>query len=93
MKHERPSRVVAAALLTVDGKIFSVPAPGRHHDVIRHMREQGVSVEAIARSEQGFTTDTYPFIRRQPALRVAERAGQILKAPIHPKMLFSEDLW
>ena len=90
----RPSRIVNAALLTDDGQVISLPRPARHHDVIAHMTKRGFTLEQIARSEQGFTTDTLPFVRRQPAMRIARDNGQLLrKDTFHLKQLFSEDLW
>lgn len=91
--YQRPTRIECAALLTEDGRVFSLPRPARHHDVIRHMTQEGVTAAEIARSEQGFTTDTMPFVRRLPAMRIARKANQLIKAPIHPQLLFSEDLW
>jgi hypothetical protein len=89
----RPTRIECAALLTEDGQVVSLPRPARHHDVIQHMTRQGFTPEAIARSEQGFTTDTLRFVRRKPALRIAWKADQLIKetAPAHG--LFSEDVW
>lgn len=90
---DRPTRIECAALRTEEGIVVSLPRPARHHNVIHHMTKDGYTPEAIARCEQGFTTDTLPFLRRKPALRIAQRAGQIIRetAPYHG--LFSEDLW
>lgn len=88
----RPTRIECAALMTMDGQIFSLPRPARHWDVIEYMIKQGVTEEQIARAEQGFTTDTLPFVRRRPAKRIAFKAGQLIKET-HPTELFSEDVW
>lgn len=88
----RPTRIECAALLTENGDIFSLPRPARHHDVIQHMVQRGFTEQQIALSEQGFTTDTLPFVRRPPAKRIAFKAGQLLKET-HPTQLFSEDVW
>jgi len=91
---DRPSRIECAALRTEDGQVFSLPRPARHMDIIMHMAREGFMPDAIAKCEQGFTTDTLPFVRRPPALRIADRAGQLIReatAPAHG--LFSEDVW
>lgn len=90
--HHRPTRIECAALLTEADEVISLPRPARHHDVVLHMVKSGYTEEQIARSEQGFTTDTLDFVRRPPAKRIAARAGQLLRET-HPIELFSEDLW
>lgn len=89
----RPTRIENAALLTEDGRVASLPRPARHHDVIAQMTRDGCTSDYIARCEQGFTTDTIPFVRRAPAKRIAEKGGQLIGEPIHARELFSEDLW
>ena len=50
-------------------------------------------VEAPILDEQGFLLSDGTFCRREPAVRIATVAGQIIKkTPPHNK-LFSEDLW
>lgn len=71
-----PMRVVAAAIC-VRGKTYSVPAPGRHHDVIRHMRENGVTENQNADWEEGFLLSDGRFARRKAAGYIATRAGQV----------------
>lgn len=91
---KRPTRIECAALLTEDGQVISLPRPARHHDIIQHMTKEGFTPEAIARSEQGFSTDTLRFVRRSPALWIAKKAGQLFRGePQHPSRLFSEDVW
>lgn len=89
---ERPTRIECAAIRTEDGAIHSLPRPARHHDIIQDMVRRGVTERHIAEAEQGFTTDTMPFVRRQSAKRIAYKAGQLLKET-HPMQLFSEDVW
>jgi hypothetical protein len=41
----------------------------------------------------GFITSTGRFVDREEAFRIAEASGQMLKRPISPGRLFTEDLW
>lgn len=86
---------IEMAALKPEGKdAVSLPRPARHHDVIRYMHEQGYSRAEIARSEQGFVTSAGRFMWRAPALRVAQRAGQLIGGKsISSTRLFSEDVW
>lgn len=84
-------RIEAAAIFQ-GGRVYSVPRPGRHHDVIKKMvHEDGLPTPI--RGEQGFLLNTGKFVRRIPARRIAHEAGQFIKEPIHPNELFSEDVW
>lgn len=73
------------------GKVHSLPAPNRHHHVIRAMG--GIPGPDI----QGFLDDTGRFLTRKQAFRLASANGQIIR-PTDPStyqgdQLFSEDLW
>jgi len=92
MKHKpkEPVTITAAAIKCVLGEVYSVPKPGRHHDVIRHMSSTlGVSPHG---GEQGFVLSTGSFIDRKMAAKIALKNGQCKKL-ISPPQLFSEDLW
>lgn len=83
--------VMAAAIRSeATGEVFSVPKPGRHHDVIALMGDK-----FNQNDEQGFLLKDGRFARRKAALSCAIRAGQLPegggKWPAHG--LFSEDLW
>ena len=82
--------VQCAAIRDDDGRVWSVPRPGRHHDVIALM---GTAFRQ--RFDQGFVLSDGRWVRRQPAYRIAVASGQIKDgegvAPQHG--LFSEDLW
>lgn len=84
---------IIAAALFLNGKAHSLPKPARHHDVIGHMSRDGVSVEDISGAEQGFITSDGQFVRRKPALRIAQNAGQIIRSTAPAHGLFSEDIW
>jgi hypothetical protein len=87
-------RIVSAALQRPGGAISALPAPYRHHDIIRHMSGVGWSPAKIALCEQGFVTDTGRFVDRKSAWRIADAAGQISRLPGGVEgLLFSENLW
>lgn len=85
---EHDLKVVAAAIRKEDGRVFSVPAPGRHHDVIRLMGEEFEQYD-----EQGFLLSDGNWVRRKVALIIAVRSGQIKEGKWPAHGLFSEDLW
>lgn len=81
--------VIVAAAVRVNGAVvLSVPAPGRHHNIIN--AEFFPSEEAYV---EGFLTSAGTFVDRENALELAIKAGQF-NAPTEGKReLFSEDLW
>ena len=84
-------RIECAAIL-FKGKVWSTPRPGRHHDVFQVMFAAGIP--EVHGETQGFMTSSGRFVRREPAMRIARKAGQILKEPtFQPRTLFSEDVW
>lgn len=84
----KAARIVAAAITDTTGKVWTLPAPARHHDVIREMARNGVPA---LECEQGFVSDAGTFLRRPVARRLALQSGQIkgTRGPV----LTSEDLW
>lgn len=89
-------RIVAAAILDHEGKIWSVEPPGRHHNVIALMGEKYQEGRLHDENTQGFLTSVGRFVRRKPALRIAAKAGQLpdgIKRTVPEDQLFSEDLW
>lgn len=87
-------RVDRAAIRINDGTLFSVDHPGRHHDVIREIRESGYT-GPVGGDRQGFILSNGNFVMRKTALRVAIKAGQVQRDKCHaPGVgLFSEDVW
>lgn len=84
--------IAAAAIRTDDGKIWSLPRPARHHDVIRLIRESGCKLP-VGGDRQGFVLSNGKFARRKPALTIAIRSGQFLNGRVIGGVLTSEDLW
>jgi hypothetical protein len=83
-------RIVAAAI-EYRGLTFSVPAPGRHHNVLHLMFEYNIPMEAQRR--QGFLTSSGRFVDRIEACKIARAADQIIKKTGPDGELFSEDVW
>ena len=86
-------RVEAAAIKDIDGKVWTLPPPNRHHDVIRLMRESGYEGPVSRPDQQGFILNNKIFCRRKPAQSIAENAGQVKNGKIIGYTLTSEDLW
>lgn len=76
------------------GRVWSLPAPNRHHDVIRHIaKETGDGIRGP--DVQGFVDDTGRFLRRAQAYSLAAKNGQLTRRPggYQGADLYSEDLW
>lgn len=76
-------------------RIFSLPKPNRHHDVIRMIAEQtGVKTVDAGEEDQGFLDSSGRYLNRKQALLNALIHKQVLdENNVRCKMLFSEDLW
>lgn len=82
---------IAAAAIMQHGRLYTLPPPARHADIIRVIHhETGKPVGG----DQGFVTDAGRFVGRKQAWRIANEAGQKIE-PIScaPGILFSEHLW
>jgi hypothetical protein len=80
---------IATAAVRRDGLIFSIPRPGRHHDIIPLAVQAGAKAP-IRQGEQGFLTSEGDFVDRRWAAQIAFQAGQIIELKAK---LYSEDLW
>lgn len=87
------SVTIIAAAIRLEGRVWSVPQPGRHHDVIRLIYEEtGNRVPGTA--IQGFLTSEGEFVNRYQAHRIVELAGQPCKRRVsYGSELYSEDVW
>lgn len=83
---------VVAAAIRYQGTVFSVPAPGRHHDVIRKIREELNLTAPVSCDDSGFLLSDGTYVHRRDAGKIAIEAGQIQKLKWPPD-LYSEDLW
>lgn len=76
-------------------KIYSLPPPNRHHNVIWLIaRETGVKTVNARDDDQGFLIDGETFVRRRPALLIAKENDQLLpgRSGTYGR-LYSEDVW
>jgi hypothetical protein len=88
--------VITHVAIRFQGTTYSLPAPNRHHDVIRHIVETtGVKYVDSRDDDQGFLIDGEQYARRGAALAHAERCGQLRPGGMGKKLekLFSEDVW
>jgi len=85
---------VTHVAIIFQGVTYSLPAPNRHHDVIKLILEK-TGASHVYGEEQGFLLSDGKFARRKPALRVAIEAGQLKPDSLGAKLgkLFSEDVW
>ena len=89
---EGGAQVIVAVAIRLDGKVWALPAPARHHDVIHRIVSSGDRTRAPASAEQGFVDSSLGFVSRERAREIAIREGHVAH-PAHPRQLFSEDLW
>lgn len=77
------------------GKVYSLPKPNRHHDVIRMIVEtQGVSHVDARDEDQGFLDADGRYLTRRQALYNAQVNNQLKpNEPIRMGQLFSENVW
>lgn len=83
-------RIVAAAIRYGDA-VYTVPPPGRHHNVCHLMAAAGLEPETMR--DQGFVTSTGRFVDRHQAAIIARSAQQLLRKTNPTDLLFSEDVW
>lgn len=82
--------MIVAAAIKLDGRVYGLPAPARHHDIIRMLAKRGHDVPI--NGEQGFIDDQFGFLDRVEAIGAALSDEQKFKR--EPKtQLYSEDLW
>lgn len=85
--------IVAAAIRDMGGKVYALPAPARHHDIIRHIVENSVVDRVPAKWDQGFIDSDLGFVGRVQARDIAVHVDKQIDYASHPSQLFSEDLW
>lgn len=93
MPHIEPKleRGIVAAACQVDGLTFSLPAPARHHDVLRSMVTLGIPPGV---EHQGFLDHRGVFLSRKTAMITAYQFGQMDENEyVEDGDLYSEHLW
>ena len=81
--------MIDAAAIRQDGKVWTLPQPNRHHNVIRLIIEQTGN---MVTGEQGFVDHEGQFLSQEEARDEALKCKQLTQ-PRHATKLFSEDLW
>lgn len=89
-----PERVEAAAIC-VDGEVWTLPKPARHHVLLQAWSlahwDNGKPARVPGDHVQGFVTNLGRFVDRTEGERIARAAGQLTK--MAGGILTSEDLW
>lgn len=76
------------------GKLYQLPKPYRHHDLLDIMYKERGEVEQVAADEEGFYTSLGRYVNREEGLVIAKQANQILaERHNHPTELYSESVW
>lgn len=88
-----PLRIESAAIRDIDGNVWSLPQPARHHDVIRFMRESGYTGPVSGIDQQGFILSDGRFCRRKAAYSIAKKADQLKHGTMIGSQVTTEDLW
>lgn len=70
---------ITAAACGFAGRIYSMPAPASHKDILCAMMQVGAY--PVMAEDEGFLTSAGRFVNRREAARIAKLAGQIV-API-----------
>lgn len=82
--------MIVAAAIELNGTVWSLPRPARHHHVISLMVEKGA--ETPIKGTQGFLTHEGTFLTRRQAELHARECGQLMER-LTGSILTSEDLW
>lgn len=84
--------ITGVAIVDGKGRLWSLPAPNRHHHIFALAALLGDSAEGNSRG-QGFITSKQRFVERADALAIARAAGQVPEGRNLGHQLFSEDVW
>lgn len=87
--------MIVAVAVRWKGKVYSLPEPNRHHDVLRLIHDETGDWPVNAHGDdQGFLDEAGTYYRRAPALVHAIMNEQVEAGKtITPRELYSEDLW
>lgn len=91
MRTDRPP-LTHVACIDKQGRIWSLPKPFRHHNVLKVMHDFGAKL-AEEQSAQGFLDENGRYLTRVQAEVNAELNKQIKGGKIIGGVLTSEDLW
>lgn len=85
--------LVAVACKDTEGRVWALPKPHRHGDVLRVMHEHGAHQAPDNHYNQGFLDANGLYLHRKAASVNAELHNQIKNGQIIGGVLTSEDLW
>jgi hypothetical protein len=85
------SETVACAAVKLDGAVWQLPQPARHHHILWAL-DQVLPGRAIEAHDQGFVTSAGRYVGRAEAAGIALKAGQVERLHAPPD-LYSEDVW
>lgn len=89
---EKALPIITGVAVMYAGRLYTLPRPNRHHDVIRSI-PGGVK----GPDKQGFVLEDGTFLGRREAMALAESNGQLRRIPgkefYQGPELYSEDLW
>jgi hypothetical protein len=88
--------VITHVAIRFQKKIWSLPKPNRHHDVLRDIiAKTGVDSVDVPLEDEGFLDERGRFYNRKQALIHAELHGQLdtRTSKIRTSFLTSEDVW
>lgn len=95
MEEQKRPQITHVAI-RFQGVVYSLPAPNRHHDVIRLIIERNPDVTHVDSrgQDQGFLDENGLYLTRKCALGIARANGQLrTDREVHANQLFSENLW
>lgn len=85
-------RYVLAAAIIYERRVWTLPAPCRHHDIIEAIYNSN-GLGGDGNELQGFVDSNGAFLTRAQAFTLARSIGQLVD-PLSPgPTLFSEDVW
>ena len=102
----KTAMITHVAIKDADGKIWSLPKPNRHGDIIKLIQKKEDARRLLSNTVHGFLNDAGAFLTRKEAWFEASKCNQILppynpfdpsqragKPSDEPAPLFSEDVW
>ncbi len=93
MRYERAKLTHVA--IRFQGKVYSLPAPNRHHHVVGEIvRQTGVKSVDVPEEDEGFLDEKGTYLNRRQALVSADLFEQVKPgAVVRAGRLTSEDVW
>lgn len=86
---------VVAVAIRFQGKVYSLPAPNRHRDLVSHIiQTTSVRNVDVHPDDEGFLDENGRYLNRRQALLNAELNNQIIpEKSILLNELYSDNIW